>query len=121
MSVKPNTPADWITIKIQGRKCDIGPDATVEDVLEKVRYLINSKALRVPGGTAARHAYTAERHAVVRKSDVGTDEDGTWNPPESREDIVSYDLSAVEHGDELRVWRGEWLGEPVYEEVADDE
>jgi len=119
MSVKPNTPDDWRTIKIQGRKCDIGPDATVENLFKIIRDLINSKSLQVRGGTASRHAYTAERYAIVRKSDVGTDESGDWNPPSDESQIVSYDLSDVQEGDELRAYYDDWLNEPVYEEAVE--
>lgn len=117
MSTEPNTPEDWRTITIQGHKCDIGPDATVEDLFEKVRYLIGSKALRVPGGTASRHAYTAERYALVKKSVVGTDASGDWNPPDGPEEYVAYDLADVEDGDELRVYGVASAETPVYEEA----
>lgn len=121
MSVEPDTPEDWITIRIQGRKADIGPDANVEDLFEKIRYLIGSKRLRVPGGSAARHKYTAERYGIVRKSDVGTDEDGSWKTPESKDDLVPYDLEGVEEGDELRAYRGpsSWE-EPIYPDVSEE-
>lgn len=118
MSVKPDTPGDWRTVKIQGRKCDIGPKATVEDLFEKVRHLIGSKALSVPGGTVARHKYTASRYGVVRKAAVGTDENGDWKTPDTKDDLVEYDLSDVEHGDELRVFSDPDWSEPVYPQAS---
>jgi hypothetical protein len=116
MSVPPNTPSDWITVRIQGRKADFGPDATVDDVLKQVRTLIGSKALKVPGGTAARHAYTPDKYAVVRKANVGTNDSGDWNPPDGRDDWVPWDLSTVEDGDELRVFGIKQNERPAYPE-----
>lgn len=120
MSVAPDTPDDWITIKIQGRKCDIGPDATVEELFEKIRYMIGSKALTVPGGSAARHGYTAKRYGIVRKADVGTKEDGSWETPDSKEDLVPYDLEGVQEGDELRAFQDPNWSQPVYPEAGDE-
>lgn len=117
MSVEPDTPPDWLTITIQGRNADIGPESTAENVMQVVRDLINAKKLSVPA--SQRHRYTCTSHAVVRKQDVGIDEDGEWNPPESEDDIVSFDLHEVEEGDDLRVWGapGDW--HPVYPEATD--
>lgn len=104
------------TIRIQGRKADITDEATVADVLEQVRYLIGSKALKVPGGTAARHGYTPDKYAVVRKADVGTDDSDDWNPPDGPDDWVPWDLSTVEDGDELRVYGVSDERRPAYPE-----
>lgn len=113
----PSTPNDWLTITLQGRTCDIGPDATVEDLFEKIRHMIGSKTLQVPGGTAARHGYTARYYGIVRKADVGTTDDGDWNTPDTKDDLVPYDLSTVEHGDELRVFTDSSWDEPIYVEI----
>jgi len=121
MSVPPNTPADWITIKIQGRKCDIAPEATVEELFEKIRHMIGSKSLQVPGGTASRHSYNAKAYGLVKKSTVGTDKDGDWNLPDGKEDLVPYNLDGVEGGDELRAYRDPSWGRPIYPEAVDGE
>lgn len=120
MAVEPDTPDDWRTVKIQGRKADLSPDATVENIFKIVRQLIVTKQLQPPGGTSAHSQYNAEYCAIIRKADVGTDEDGNWLKPEGPEDYVSYDLSEVEDGDELRAFNAAAEEHPVYPEAVDE-
>lgn len=114
----PRSPAGYVTVEVMGRPVDLGPDATVDDAMYAYRYSVGAKQTRQP--SANRHRYTPANYGLVREAHVGRDEDGDLIEPESDDDLVSWELDEVEHGDRLYLWSlpDDWDPYPEYADAS---